>query len=122
MEMADQITLNTTEWSNFIKNLTAPSTDYSQSLYNYFQRIAQAVVIEERGQESIIRSDRIDFEGLFAILDGECIEKHTIEDSLSTVVETEWMPNETRTSRLIGSLTAKNNCYFSGSANNLAAA
>ena len=122
MEMSGQIILNNSEWDLLYRNLTAPSAEYLRSLNDYMCQISQHLEVEDLNQETIIRSDQIDFEGLFAALNGESIEKRTVEDSLSTVKDTEWMSNDTYASCLNGSRRVRNASYFSSTDSNLSAA
>lgn len=69
--MAEQIFLNNSEWDLLYRNLTVPSAEHLRSLNDYMCQISQHLEVENLNQETIIRSDQIDFDGLFAALNGE---------------------------------------------------
>lgn len=121
MEIADRITLNSDSWAALYRNLTAPSAEYVRSFGDYVSRIAQSIDIEETEEGTAIRSDRIDFDRLLAILDGESIEKCTVEDHAFVSADIEWIKQGERAPFRSGSIQ-RNKEYFFGSGNYLTAA
>ena len=121
MESFDRILLNRDNWNDLYRNLTAPTEDYAQAFDDYVARIEQSVEVEETGRRTVIRSDRIDFDGLLAILNGESIERRVIEDHVSVSAEVEWIKSDDRAS-FPSIATQKNTQYFCSADNYLAAA